>query len=155
MLMCRSYYKCTNNECKVKKHVERGADNNKLVVTTYDGIHNHPSPPARRSNTGSRNRSAGTTMSQNQVDQTSRLARAPPPSSRTPVEMRPFSSMTPQVDLTQVYTTGISKLPNVPVYQNPGFMYRNDEPMMNVMPDGADVYGGIMHRLFVKFGVDI
>ncbi|CAL9219014.1 unnamed protein product [Arabidopsis halleri] len=151
----RSYYKCTNSECKVKKHVERGADNNKLVVTTYDGIHNHPSPPARRSNSGSRNRSAGTTMPQNQIDRTSRLARDPPPPARTPVEMRPFSSMAPQVNLSHVYMTGLSKLPNIPVYQNPGFMYRNDEPMMNVMPDGADVYGGIMHRLFVKFGVDI
>ncbi|CAA0297229.1 unnamed protein product [Arabidopsis thaliana] len=164
----RSYFKCTNIECRVKKHVERGADNIKLVVTTYDGIHNHPSPPARRSNSSSRNRSAGATIPQNQNDRTSRLGRAPPtpppppPSSYTPEEMRPFSSLATEIDLTEVYMTGISMLPNIPVYensgfmdQNSGFMYQNDEPTMNAMPDGSDVYDGIMERLYFKFGVDM
>jgi len=147
----------------VKKHVERGADNIKLVVTTYDGIHNHPSPPARRSNSSSRNRSAGATIPQNQNDRTSRLGRAPPtptpptppPSSYTPEEMRPFSSLATEIDLTEVYMTGISMLPNIPVYENSGFMYQNDEPTMNAMPDGSDVYDGIMERLYFKFGVDM
>ncbi|AEE33270.1 WRKY DNA-binding protein 10 [Arabidopsis thaliana] len=159
----RSYFKCTNIECRVKKHVERGADNIKLVVTTYDGIHNHPSPPARRSNSSSRNRSAGATIPQNQNDRTSRLGRAPPtptpptppPSSYTPEEMRPFSSLATEIDLTEVYMTGISMLPNIPVYENSGFMYQNDEPTMNAMPDGSDVYDGIMERLYFKFGVDM
>lgn len=138
----------------MKKHVERGADDVKLVVTTYDGIHNHPPPPARsRINSGSRSRS-GTTPSQNHSNRTIQLGRLPDPSFVTPMEVRPFSSFAPQIDLTEVYTTGLSKLPNIPDYQNPVFMYRNDEPRINVLPDGSGVYGGIMHRLFANFGVN-
>ncbi|XP_023645943.1 probable WRKY transcription factor 10 [Capsella rubella] len=111
----RSYFKCTNNDCNVKKHVERGADNFKILVTSYDGIHNHPPPPARcRINSGPRNRSGTTTTTQNQSYRTDRL-----------------------------------------VFQNPGYMYRNDEPMMNVVPNGSGIYGGIRHRLFAEFGVNL
>lgn len=42
----RSYYKCTAQGCLVRKHVElSGSDDNQLV-TTYEGMHNHPIPPA-------------------------------------------------------------------------------------------------------------
>ncbi|CAK9142370.1 unnamed protein product [Ilex paraguariensis] len=45
----RSYYKCTNPGCKVRKHVERAASDPKAVVTTYEGKHNHDVPAARNS----------------------------------------------------------------------------------------------------------
>ncbi|XP_019094606.1 PREDICTED: probable WRKY transcription factor 10 [Camelina sativa] len=150
----RSYFKCTVNGCNVKKHVERGADDFKILVTSYDGIHNHPPPPTRsRLTSGPRNRS-GITMSQNHGNRTSR---APVPSSSviTSMEMMPITSFTPQVDLTRVYKTGLSKLPNIPAYdQNPDNTYRNEEPMMNVAHDGSGIYGGIMHRLFNGFGMN-
>jgi len=38
----RSYYKCTSAGCNVRKHVERSQTNQKCIVTTYEGIHNHP-----------------------------------------------------------------------------------------------------------------
>lgn len=45
----RSYYKCTNAGCSVRKHVERASHNLKYVITTYEGKHNHEVPAARNS----------------------------------------------------------------------------------------------------------
>ncbi|XP_068637504.1 probable WRKY transcription factor 2 [Aristolochia californica] len=45
----RSYYKCTNAGCSVRKHVERASHDLKSVITTYEGKHNHDVPAARNS----------------------------------------------------------------------------------------------------------
>ncbi|KAJ0965251.1 hypothetical protein J5N97_026389 [Dioscorea zingiberensis] len=45
----RSYYKCTNPGCTVRKHVERASHDLKSVITTYEGKHNHDVPAARGS----------------------------------------------------------------------------------------------------------
>ncbi|KAL5987967.1 hypothetical protein ACLOJK_035729 [Asimina triloba] len=45
----RSYYKCTNAGCPVRKHVERASHDPKAVITTYEGKHNHDVPSARTS----------------------------------------------------------------------------------------------------------
>ncbi|GLJ18204.1 hypothetical protein SUGI_0321940 [Cryptomeria japonica] len=37
----RSYYRCTQNNCRVKKRVERLADDPRMVITTYEGRHTH------------------------------------------------------------------------------------------------------------------
>ncbi|CAL9113280.1 unnamed protein product [Musa acuminata var. zebrina] len=44
----RSYYRCTSATCGVKKRVERSSDDPAVVVTTYEGQHNHPSPVVPR-----------------------------------------------------------------------------------------------------------
>lgn len=46
----RSYYKCTNPGCTVRKHVERASHDLKSVITTYEGKHNHDVPAAKTSN---------------------------------------------------------------------------------------------------------
>ncbi|MCO5599204.1 hypothetical protein L7F22_053304 [Adiantum nelumboides] len=43
----RSYYKCTNVGCSVRKHVERSSKDHKAVITMYEGKHNHDVPAGR------------------------------------------------------------------------------------------------------------
>ncbi|KAL0330468.1 UNVERIFIED_CONTAM: putative WRKY transcription factor 50 [Sesamum radiatum] len=40
----RNYYKCSVEGCSVKKRVERDKRDQRYVVTTYQGIHNHQPP---------------------------------------------------------------------------------------------------------------
>ncbi|KAK8939591.1 putative WRKY transcription factor 13 [Platanthera guangdongensis] len=37
----RSYYRCTHDACRVKKRVERLAEDPRMVITTYEGRHVH------------------------------------------------------------------------------------------------------------------
>ncbi|KAH6763096.1 WRKY DNA-binding protein 57 [Perilla frutescens var. hirtella] len=39
----RSYYRCTNSNCRVKKRVERSWEDSSVVITTYEGQHTHHS----------------------------------------------------------------------------------------------------------------
>nr|QQV37203.1 WRKY transcription factor [Boehmeria nivea] len=51
----RSYYKCTNPNCPMKKKVERSLDG-QITEIVYKGSHNHPKPQStRRSSSGSIN----------------------------------------------------------------------------------------------------
>ncbi|KAJ7964726.1 putative WRKY transcription factor [Quillaja saponaria] len=43
----RSYYRCSGPGCPVKKHVERASYDPKVVITTYEGQHDHDMPPER------------------------------------------------------------------------------------------------------------
>nr|QQV37202.1 WRKY transcription factor [Boehmeria nivea] len=54
----RSYYKCTNAGCNVRKHVERASTDPKAVITTYEGKHNHDVPAARNSSHNTANNNA-------------------------------------------------------------------------------------------------
>jgi len=40
----RSYYKCANLNCRVRKYVERSALQPTEIITSYEGTHNHPPP---------------------------------------------------------------------------------------------------------------
>jgi hypothetical protein len=44
----RSYYRCTAIGCEVKKRIERSATEASVVLTSYEGKHNHISPAALR-----------------------------------------------------------------------------------------------------------
>ncbi|KAL1193019.1 putative WRKY transcription factor 10 [Cardamine amara subsp. amara] len=138
----RSYYKCSSDGCNVRKHIERGAEDDRLVITSYDGIHNHPTPPVRPK--GSLNR----------TNRTASSLSIPPSSFSTSMGMSvPSSSLGPQTDMTKLYMTGLSKLPSLPVnHQNSGFTYRNEEPMTNAIPDGTGVYKRIINQIHANFG---
>ncbi|KAI5074339.1 hypothetical protein GOP47_0010300 [Adiantum capillus-veneris] len=55
----RSYYKCTNIGCVVRKHVERSSTDPTSVMTAYEGKHNHNVPAARGSAREANGASAG------------------------------------------------------------------------------------------------
>ncbi|KAG8659848.1 hypothetical protein MANES_02G085100v8 [Manihot esculenta] len=46
----RSYYRCTSQKCTVKKRVERSFQDPSMVITTYEGKHNHQCPATLRAN---------------------------------------------------------------------------------------------------------
>ncbi|KAL8157908.1 putative WRKY transcription factor 48 [Apium graveolens] len=48
----RSYYRCTSTSCGVLKRVERSSSDPSVVVTTYEGNHNHLCPVAHPSAIG-------------------------------------------------------------------------------------------------------
>ncbi|KAF8380605.1 hypothetical protein HHK36_028093 [Tetracentron sinense] len=45
----RSYYRCTHNNCRVKKRVERLSEDCRMVITTYEGRHTHSPSDASNS----------------------------------------------------------------------------------------------------------
>ncbi|URD75311.1 WRKY transcription factor [Musa troglodytarum] len=49
----RSYYRCTNPKCPVRKYVERASEDSAHLVTTYEGKHNHEMPVRRASRAAS------------------------------------------------------------------------------------------------------
>uniref|UniRef100_J3LSZ9 WRKY domain-containing protein n=1 Tax=Oryza brachyantha TaxID=4533 RepID=J3LSZ9_ORYBR len=48
----RSYYRCTNSKCTVKKRVERSSDDPSVVITTYEGQHCHHTASFQRGTGG-------------------------------------------------------------------------------------------------------
>jgi hypothetical protein len=54
----RSYYKCTAPDCCVRKHVERSQANQKFIISTYEGRHNHPPLSQEQKAAGSRSGSS-------------------------------------------------------------------------------------------------
>ena len=44
LFVCRNYFRCSDNNCGVKKTVEREARDKGIVITSYLGKHNNESP---------------------------------------------------------------------------------------------------------------
>ncbi|XP_022949797.1 probable WRKY transcription factor 2 [Cucurbita moschata] len=75
----RSYYKCTNPGCTVRKHVERASHDLKSVITTYEGKHNHDVPAARNSSHISSSTSSPVTTQNSTATTQTHIHRPGPP----------------------------------------------------------------------------
>ncbi|XP_018479053.2 probable WRKY transcription factor 10 [Raphanus sativus] len=143
----RSYYICSYSGCNVKKHVERAADDVKILVVSYNGRHVHPEPgPRSSSSSGPKNRprssvaarlgrppfSSSSAARDKRPLATQNMRPFAYPSASATQDMRPFpSSLNSGVDMTHLYKTGLSKMPSLPVNQTHGLMGQNAEPWIN------------------------
>uniref|UniRef100_A0A1D1XC23 Putative WRKY transcription factor 2 n=1 Tax=Anthurium amnicola TaxID=1678845 RepID=A0A1D1XC23_9ARAE len=162
----RSYYKCTNPGCMVRKHVERASHDLKSVITTYEGKHNHDVPAARNSSHAISGPSSTVAASASQAHSTHRMPEhshdslprfdGPLPLGTFPLSGREqlgpptgFSFGMGQQGITNLAMPGLGPptqmkmLPPVHPYLRPpnmngtGFMMPKGEPKDETVPDSS------------------
>lgn len=101
----RSYYRCTNSKCIVKKRVERSSEDPTTVITTYEGQHCHHTVTFPRGGGGgvniiSHDQSGFATGSHHQLMH--QLMQLPPVSQfmHFPTSIQPRSQISPTHNLT-------------------------------------------------------